>query len=51
MGFPDMNDHLSQFSEEFIGIQELRDDQASVERSLDPPAGEHDVFEKAFDPR
>ncbi len=44
----DMPDHLPQFNEKFVRVQQFGHDQAAIEGGLNPPAGEHDGFKDVF---
>ncbi len=44
-----VHDHFPELDEKFIGVQELGDDQAAIQRSLNPTAGKHDGFEAVFE--
>jgi hypothetical protein len=41
-------DHLPQFDEKFVRVQQLGHDQAAIEWGLNPPTGEHDCFKHVF---
>jgi hypothetical protein len=45
----DVDDHLPEFDEKFIRIEQLGDDKAGIERSLNPSAGEDDALEEGLD--
>jgi hypothetical protein len=42
-------DHLPQFDEKFVGVQQFGHDQAAIEWGLNPPAGEHHGFKHVLD--
>jgi len=44
-----VKDHVPQFGQELVGIEQLRHDQAGIERRLDPAAGEDDDLEPVLD--